>query len=90
VTTPELEPQTLLVRELRDQLDVSAVKQQHLEAALRSSRDIGMAMGILMQRYQLTAEQAFARLTALSQHRNIKLRSLAEMIIYTGDTADVQ
>ena len=50
-----------------------------------SNRRIGMAVGILMERHRLTEEQAFDRLRDLSQRRNVKLRDLAEQMIYTGD-----
>jgi AmiR/NasT family two-component response regulator len=53
---------------------------------LASSRQIGMAMGILMERHRLTQGQAFERLRDLSQRGNVKLRHVAEQIIDTGDT----
>ena len=60
-----------------------------LEDQLRegmSSRDlIGQAKGILMERYKITAEQAFLVLTRVSQQHNIKLRVLAERLAATGD-----
>jgi len=55
-----------------------------LERALASSRRIGMAVGILMCRHQLTDDQAIAILKAESQRRNVKVRGLAETVIYTG------
>jgi hypothetical protein len=45
----------------------------------------GMAIGILMARRRLTEEQAFDCLRIESQHRNVKLRDIAESVIYTGD-----
>jgi AmiR/NasT family two-component response regulator len=48
-----------------------------LRAALESSRTIGLAMGILMERYSLTPELAFAHLRRLSMERNQKIRDLA-------------
>jgi AmiR/NasT family two-component response regulator len=51
-----------------------------------SNRQIGMAMGILMERHWVTQEQAFDRLRDLSMRSNVKLRDVAEQIIYTGDT----
>jgi len=55
-----------------------------LERALASNRRIGMAVGILMCRSQLTEDQAIAVLKTHSQHRNVKVRALAETVIYTG------
>jgi AmiR/NasT family two-component response regulator len=70
----------------RSELAVAAAHAEHLERALVSSRQIGVAMGILMERHRLTQAQAFDRLRDLSQRRNVKLRDVAEEISYTGDT----
>jgi AmiR/NasT family two-component response regulator len=59
-------------------------KAANLERALESNRRIGIAIGILMCQRQLTADQAIEILKTHSQHRNIKLRELAETVIYTG------
>jgi AmiR/NasT family two-component response regulator len=69
----------------RSDLAAATIHTEHLERALVSSRQIGMAMGILMERHRLTQEQAFERLRDLSQRSNVKLRDVAEQIIYTGD-----
>ena len=69
----------------RTDLAVATAHAEELQRALGSNRQIGMAMGILMERHRLTPEQAFDRLRDLSQRSNVKLRDLAEEIIYTGD-----
>lgn len=56
----------------------------NLERALVSSRRIGMALGILMYQHRLTDEQAFALLRRHSQHHHVKVRDLAETVIFTG------
>jgi len=53
----------------------------NLNEALETRTTIGKAMGIVMERYQLNDERAFAFLTRLSQHRNIKLRLVAEELV---------
>lgn len=53
----------------------------NLAEALETRTTIGKAMGIVMERYQLTDERAFAFLTRLSQHRNVKLRLVAEELV---------
>jgi AmiR/NasT family two-component response regulator len=70
--------------EARTGLAAATAHAEELRRALLSSRQIGMAMGIFMERHRLTAEQAFDCLRDLSQRRNVKLRDLAEQIIYTG------
>ena len=59
-------------------------KVEHLEIALASSRRIGMAMGILMGVYKLSETEAFDLLVVVSQHRNRKLRDIAEDVVLTG------
>jgi AmiR/NasT family two-component response regulator len=44
-----------------------------------------MAVGILMERHRLTTDQAFGFLRDLSQRENVKLRDIAEQILYTGE-----
>ena len=59
-------------------------KAAGLERALVTTRRIGMAVGILMCRQQLTEDQAVAVLTTHGQHCNLVLRELAETVIDTG------
>ncbi len=60
----------------------------NLRQALQSSRDIGAAIGILMNRHLITREEAFDRLRTASQTRHRKLRELALDVAETG-TLDV-
>lgn len=57
----------------------------NLERALASNRRIGMALGVLMARRGLTEEQAFELLRQQSSLRNVKLVSIADEVVYTGD-----
>jgi GAF domain-containing protein len=61
---------------------------EHLREALGSRDVIGQAKGILMARRNCTAEAAFELLRQASQHRNIKLRDIAEQVVYLGDLED--
>lgn len=62
---------------------------QNLNEAIRTRKMIGQAVGIIMERYQLTDDRAFAFLTRLSQTRNVKLRLVAqEMIAQTEQQGD--
>ena len=58
---------------------------EHLQTALQSSRRIGVAIGVLMAREQLTYDQAFAQLVDASQHLNVKLRDIAREVAETGE-----
>jgi hypothetical protein len=70
--------------DLRARLEAAEAKAGHLEVALGTNRRIGIAVGILMCRLQVTEDQALAVLRKHSQDHNVKLRDLAEEVIYTG------
>lgn len=55
-----------------------------LNAALRSRDVIGQAKGILIERFAVSEEQAFAMLVRSSQDTNLKLRDVADWLV--GDT----
>ena len=57
-----------------------ALEVENLTRALETRSAIGQAVGIVMERYQLDESAAFAFLTRLSQHRNVKLRDVAAEI----------
>jgi hypothetical protein len=59
-------------------------KNVNLEIALSSSRQVGMAMGILMSSRLLTVDQAFDELRFASQHLHRKLRDVALDVTDTG------
>ena len=63
--------------------------QENLWRAIDARNLIGQAQGMLMQRYGLTAEKAFALLRRYSQHHNIKLTVLAEQLTSTGQLPDL-
>jgi hypothetical protein len=56
----------------------------NLEIALSSNRDIGTAIGILMNSHLVTQDQAFTMLRTASQHGHRKLRDIANEVIFTG------
>jgi AmiR/NasT family two-component response regulator len=66
--------------------EVAALTDQigHLERAIASRDVIGQAKGILMERHRISADEAFERLKAASQHQNRKLAALAEELADTG------
>ncbi len=54
---------------------------ENLWQAVDARKLIGQAQGILMERYDLNADQAFAVLMRYSQQKNIKLRSVAQYLV---------
>ena len=47
---------------------------------------VDQAQGILMERFQMSAEQAFALLARASKDANVQMRDLAQRLLDTGDT----
>jgi hypothetical protein len=66
---------------------IAAADAQHLEnvsSALVNRDIIGQAKGILMERFKITSEQAFAVLAKVSQDSNRKVSAVAEDLAATG------
>jgi AmiR/NasT family two-component response regulator len=57
----------------------------NLQTALESRAVIEQAKGILMERHNLTADQAFQLLARVSQTTNRKLRHVADDLVSTGE-----
>ncbi len=62
----------------------SSEKATQLDHAVISNRQIGIAVGILMQLHKITDDEAFALLRTTSQHLNRKLSLVAEDVTRTG------
>jgi GAF domain-containing protein len=60
-------------------------RAEHLAAALDSRAVIDQAKGILMERFKLTADQAFHALARVSMQTNLKAREVAERLVRTGE-----
>ena len=65
-----------------------AVEVEHLRKALLSRDVIGQAKGILMERFKITADEAFHLLVQASQHHNIRVAELASQLADTGEWLD--
>jgi hypothetical protein len=63
----------------------AALERDNLNRAVAARHRVGLAQGILMTRRQLTAGQAFALLKRESQNTHVKLRTIAQRVIQTGD-----
>jgi GAF domain-containing protein len=60
---------------------------ENLRAALKTNREIAMAIGILMNAHRLTKDQAFDLLRGASQHKHRKVQELAAEVVLTGQLA---
>lgn len=70
--------------EFAHQIEVLQDQVDNLQIALENSRDIGVAMGILMATEKVTRDCAFDMLRMVSQHQNRKLFLVAADVIETG------
>jgi GAF domain-containing protein len=59
-------------------------KAEHMERALRTSRRIGVALGILMVTRQMNLDDAWALLSKASQDSNTKVSELADQVVRQG------
>jgi hypothetical protein len=59
----------------------AANKHDNLQTAMQSRHTIGVAQGLLMQRYGITERAAFQVLSRQSQDANIKLRDVARRVV---------
>ena len=70
--------------ELRDEV-------AQLHEAMKSQRDIGMAIGLVSARFHCSTEQAWRTMLRVSQDSNTKVRSVARVLVAVHDgTADEQ
>jgi GAF domain-containing protein len=63
-----------------------AQERATLSEALQSRTVIGEAIGILMERYDMDEDHAFAFLVRASSHANVKLRTVAQELVDDRDT----
>lgn len=63
----------------------AAQQRAQLHEAIGSRELVAQAIGILMERHRVTAEQAFDVLSQSSQDFNTKLRDVARRVIETGE-----
>jgi GAF domain-containing protein len=61
-------------------------RNEELHTALATRKTIGQALGILMERYGIDQDQAFAYLTRESSTTNRKLRDIAAELVQEVDT----
>ena len=74
---PSLELALAKSREMRKLKETEA----HLQTAVKGSRNISFAMGILRERHGLTEEAAFRALRAHSRNQRMKMEETADLII---------
>jgi len=63
----------------------SAQVEAHLHQAVDSRKEVGQAVGRLIERYEMDPVQAFGVLKRYSQDRNQRLREVALHVIETGN-----
>ena len=70
---------------------VTAVhKINHLSSALASRTLLGQATGIVMERYQISADRAFAVLARIASTTETKVRDVAQALVTEGTLPDLK
>ncbi|MGQ1795858.1 GAF and ANTAR domain-containing protein [Kocuria oceani] len=83
-TIASIQRQVLLTSKalrLAVQMDRHRTTQSNLEAAMASRTSIDLAVGMIMNQQQCSQQDAVDTLRSLSNHRNVKLRDLAEQMV---------
>ena len=62
-----------------------AKERDSLNEGMQTRKVIGQAIGILMERYQINEDRAFAFLVRASSHTNLKLRAIAQRLVDDGN-----
>lgn len=73
-----------MIAELQDEGVLSREHAAQMEQALKSSRTIGAALGLIMAGRHVCEDEAFLILREASQKSNRKLRELAHELVTTG------
>jgi GAF domain-containing protein len=76
---------TILLATLAALALAEAQRADQMHTALRNRDVIGQAKGILMERNRITADAAFSHLSQASQAENMKLTSVAQHLVETGE-----
>lgn len=63
----------------------AAQAEENLTRALDARTLVGQAVGIVMERYGVSAAAAFQVLVRISSHSNVKLRDIAQELVDTGN-----
>ncbi|MEU1203404.1 ANTAR domain-containing protein [Streptomyces sp. NPDC005813] len=80
--SPDARPDDDDPRRLREEID-------QLKAAVTSHAVVDQAIGMMVALGRVTPEQGWDVLREVSQHTNIKLRAVAEMIIVWGQEGEL-
>ena len=63
--------------------------EQNLNTALTARRETSTAIGILMERYHLTSEQAFEMLRSHARSKRIKVADLAHQLVTATENINI-
>jgi len=61
-------------------------QKDHLEKTMQQDRNVSMSVGVIMERYHLSSEQAYAMLRQHARSSRCKLVDIAGNIIQAMDT----
>jgi AmiR/NasT family two-component response regulator len=70
-------------------LEAAEERNRQLVEALASRTVLGQATGIIMERYHVDSDEAFARLVKASSESNRKVREIARELVASGHAVDL-
>jgi response regulator NasT len=85
VDVSQLLPAIHAAKERAEEIKKLKEAEAQLNVALSGSREISIAVGLLMERYRLTEREAFERLRAHARAQRCKLHHLARDIVNAGE-----
>lgn len=88
-TTDTIDPEAMHIAELFAGHAALALgharREENLNAAISSRKVIGQALGMVMERYGIDEDRAFAFLVRVSTSGNVKLRQVAQELVRQGN-----
>jgi GAF domain-containing protein len=66
----------------------ATLQEEHFKSALETRQIIGQAIGILRERFDLSADQAFGLMRRVSSTNNLKINQIARQLVDTGRLPD--
>ena len=85
INTEKLIPAITAALARAHDLRTSSDMQQHLAKAMKSKREVDVAVGVLLERFSLDREQSFDVLRRLARSTNRKLEDVAAELVERGE-----
>ena len=89
VDVPQIVPAIEAALARAAELQTLRNSERSLSTSLDNSREISMAVGLIMERYRLSRDMAFKTLRQYARSKRIKIRQLAEDLLSAADMLSI-